>query len=749
MKRIIVWHKLVAKRYQVTISMYCNNPICRNDIFLVLAFITLTSIQMGNAYAQADISIASGGTFTVNAGDSVGIITNAGTGQNNGTASALINNGGTTTNTGTITGNSTTNAGSVSNTGTIGSIVSNGGTTTNAGTILGTLEVFGGTFIQNSGGVVVGTSTANGGTLTNSGTLSNLNILGGEFTNESGGFANNITNSSIATNNLGGTITSLINDAGSFQNLGTIGSVVSNGGTITNVGTITGTTHLTNGLLFNNGIINGTTTLSGNAILGGTGTNAGNLIINTGTIAPGNSIGTISTNNVTFGAGAILEIEVNSAGQSDLLQSTGAVNIDNLAGVNVDSLSGTETGETYDPTTTYTIVTAAGGVSGTFGSVNDNFAFLDALLSYDPNNVFLTLSRNDLSFDDISNTSNQAAVGIAIQSLGAGNSVYDSVVSLSTLAAQDAFDLYSGEIHATAISNMVSGNIDKWALSASRLNNFSDSKPVVWSQLLSSNGYFFGDGNSQGTEFDSTGFVVGAESPLMKGWSLGVMFGNEKSNNNIDGLNSHLSSDEYFAGFYTRVHEEGRPFLQLGMDITASDIRTKRHVDVQNLSETLTAEYNSWSTLVFAEAGIEVPINNTTITPSIGVLHMVGALSTFEEIGGAAALSAEDAFITRTFATLGISTNTQTRISDVPAEFYTKGSLVAALNDHIAHREMSFNAGLPLTVEGSTAGSVTGLVEMGVNVDLSDQLLLGLSYAGQFSSGHHSHTFSAKIGGTF
>ena len=51
---------------------------------------------------------------------------------------------------------------------------------------------------------------------------------------------------------------------------------------------------------------------------------------------------------------------------------------------------------TFAPSTQYTILTAAGGLSGTFdGQPAINSIFLTPSLSYDRNNVFLTLACNN------------------------------------------------------------------------------------------------------------------------------------------------------------------------------------------------------------------------------------------------------------------------------------------------------------------------------------------------------------------
>ena len=56
---------------------------------------------------------------------------------------------------------------------------------------------------------------------------------------------------------------------------------------------------------------------------GGTGTSQSLTANSGGIIAPGNSIGTTNTGNVTFNAGSIYQVEVASNGTSDLIKATG------------------------------------------------------------------------------------------------------------------------------------------------------------------------------------------------------------------------------------------------------------------------------------------------------------------------------------------------------------------------------------------------------------------------------------------
>src|SRR3546814_9111222 len=86
-----------------------------------------------------------------------------------------------------------------------------------------------------------------------------------------------------------------------------------------------------------------------------------------------------------------------------------------------------------------TILTADGGVSGTFTDVTTNLAFLAPSLLYDANDVTLRLTRNSISFAGIGQTPNQIAAGAGTESLGLGDPVADAVVNISAAPARVAF----------------------------------------------------------------------------------------------------------------------------------------------------------------------------------------------------------------------------------------------------------------------------------------------------------------------
>src|SRR3546814_15415440 len=85
------------------------------------------------------------------------------------------------------------------------------------------------------------------------------------------------------------------------------------------------------------------------------------------------------------------------------------------------------------------MLSGAGGITGTYGTVSSDLAFLDPLLRYDANSVVLSLYRNDIDFADIAVGFNQASVATAVQALGVDNPLYEAVLVQNAATAQASF----------------------------------------------------------------------------------------------------------------------------------------------------------------------------------------------------------------------------------------------------------------------------------------------------------------------
>ena len=299
-----------------------------------------------------------------------------------------------------------------------------GGTTINAGTLrlgAGALLPVGGALTINGGLFDVGSNNLS---------LTSLSGSGGSVMLGGG----TLTYSSAGSTSFGAAITG--NGTLAVQGGGVL--------TLTGASTFTGTTAVSSSKLVVNGsLVGSTVTLDGASTIGGDGT-IGGLVSSGGTVSPGNSIGTLNVNGSLAQTGGVYVVEANAAGQSDRINVSGAATIQGTA-VQVLAQPGT-----YGANTTYTILSATGGLSGTYASVTSNFAFLTPSLAYDANNVFLTLAMAQNAFSFGGNTANQKAVGAALDRsfLGASGDFATVMTALSTLSTQQgpaALDAISGQ----------------------------------------------------------------------------------------------------------------------------------------------------------------------------------------------------------------------------------------------------------------------------------------------------------------
>ena len=511
-----------------------------------------------------------------------------------------------------------------------------------------------------------------------------------------------------------------------------------------------GTTNLTGGTLSVNGAgwLGGTTIVSGNGTLGGNGFVYDAVAGSGGKIAPGNSIGTLQVNFATFDAGSVLEVEVDDLGNSDLLQSIGTVTINPGAGVHVAPVNGTDDGSTYTPGQQYTIVNAAFGVTGTFGSVSDSFAFLAPVLTYDANNVFLTLNQ-DIGFSSIAQTPNQAAAGTGVGGLTTGDPVFDAVLTLSTAEAPAALDALSGEGHASIKGIFVDDASHIRDAAFDRLTAAEDETGGgrhVWSRFYGSTTRIAGDGNAAEAAGNTGGIVFGGDG-MAGDMRLGFMANFGATGISVADRATDATSTDYGVGLYGGAEAAGVRF-DFGLAHVRHAVSTTRGVSAGAIDETLTADYGASTTQVFGKLSRGFEAGGTTLTPFLSAAHVYHATDGFTETGGVSALTSAASSENATFSTLGFDVGRKLDAAGKPAT--VKGSLAWQHGFGAQPTAENAYAGSPsFTVAGASLGGDALLAGAALSVDLSATASFDLSYRGRIGDNGQSHALTARLTGQF
>ncbi|WGG59392.1 autotransporter domain-containing protein [Brucella intermedia] len=504
-------------------------------------------------------------------------------------------------------------------------------------------------------------------------------------------------------------------------------------------------------------------------VLAGSGTIGGHVNLFSGAVlSPGNGVGTLTlTGDLALYKGSIYQVDINRDGQSDLVDVSGAANI---YGGSVRVIAGTGN---YAASTQYTILTAGGGITGTFDEgVTSNLAFLDPSLSYDDNNVYLTMTRNGTTFENVGQSRNQIATGGGVESLEAGNAVYDAVLNLSAEQARYAFDQLSGEIHAStktaliedsrflrnAVNDRLRAAFDGVGASGSAVT-YENGVPqpvaantdgfAVWGQGFGSWGHTSGDGNAARLNRSTGGFFVGADAPVFDTWRFGAIAGYSHTSFDAKDRHSSGSSDNYHLGLYGGS-TWGDLAFRSGAAYTWHDISTSRSVAFPGFSESLKGGYNAGTAQVFGELAYGFNFGTTRFEPFANLAYVNLHTDGFRETGGAAALTSGSSSTDTTFTTLGLRGSTTFDLNG--ASVTAKGMLGwrHAFDDVTPTSRMGFaDGGSAFTVAGVPVARNAAVVEAGLDFALTPSAVLGVTYGGQFGSGVVDQSFKANFSAKF
>lgn len=348
----------------------------------------------------------------------------------------------------------------------------------------------------------------------------------------------------------GGSFGNLRLSAGRASVNGTIG-VTGSSGFVIDAGAVLEGRGTINGNVVNNGTVApGEIALALGGALGGSQKGSGPRVSR----APGDLVNTLTVNgNYSQDANGVLEIEFDGSGSIDLLNVTGAATLGGT--LRLISIGGAEgQGGTF--------LSAAGGVTGTFATVETIGAQLPLAVVYTANNVLQAPSV-----------------------LSARPSTFNS----QSLAIADA---------GFAFLDTVADRVDH-----------ARGDGAGWMQLFGAAGQRDARNASLGYSHDMLGAVVGYDWALGRDWRVGVAVGGGESDVAIDeaagsGRIDHLLGSVYVARRFGAVDVSG------GILFGRASQETERVVSFSGLAQVVPGSTDTSSRSLFIAAGLELGERN-------------------------------------------------------------------------------------------------------------------------------------------
>ena len=573
-----------------------------------------------------------------------------------------------------------TNFGTISATG-LGGMAIEGNTVAiiNSGTIsalsggggFNAISTNSGSITNNAGGLITSDSAAisafgntsvfNAGTITGGAGVAISFFSGGNTLTLAPGSVINGTAQGFGadTFQLGGTGTDSFNAAlfaTQFSGYSTFNKIGDSTWTLTGTNATAMPWTISSGILNVNGTLaNSTMTVNG-GILSGTGTVGATTVNNGGTLMPGNGTpGTFMTisGNLAFQSGALYLVGLNPAA-STFASVTGTASLNGAAGAGF--LPGSYVAKQY------TILTAAGGVSGTFGSFNTLGipSGFKASLSYDAHDVFLNLALGFATPGGLNGNQQNVANALTnfFNSTGSIPAVFGTLTPAGLTQASgetatgsqqttfDAMGLFMGLLTdpfmdrsgngpngpgATPFAEESDGANAYAAKDPSRSKSERDAYAAIYRKaplaapfVPSWSVWAAGFGGSQTTDGNATvgsntvtsriaGTAVGADYRFSPNTIAGFALAGGGTNFSIANALGTGRSDLFQAGAYLR-HTAGPAYISAALAYGWQDITTNRTVTIAGIDQ-LQARFNANAFSGRAEGGYRFATPWMGITP--------------------------------------------------------------------------------------------------------------------------------------
>ena len=429
---------------------------------------------------------------------------------------------------------------------------------------------------------------------------------------------------------------------------------------------VNGTASIDAGLLSVNGNLTANSVaVNSGAILGGSGTIFAPVTVS-GTLAPGNSPGTLSMASLALTPTAVTDIEIESLTNFDRLVVGGAATVDGT--LNVIPYNGNPLAYGQQ----YSFLAASGGISGEFDTITAPATFRGRFLNLGTTGILLIAPD---FYTQVAVTPNQQNAAKALDSFIAATSGDRETVSI-------ALDLQTAEQFPSAFNQIMPGFYESLAniaieqafaqtqmlnqrISSVRLGaagfqaiggisqpllhdkngksaaEAKDASPIVESAIATNwNSWALGTGmfsrstnlgSLQNYNNDAGGFLVGADYRWSENFVTGLYGGYDYSYAEYNGGGS-TKGNSFSFGTYASYAKDGY-YADAVIGGGYTGFQTKRSIEFSTIDRTASADPNSGQFTAGLNLGKDFEVGKFTLGPIVGAQYTYAGIGSFTESG--------------------------------------------------------------------------------------------------------------------
>jgi outer membrane autotransporter protein len=261
-----------------------------------------------------------------------------------------------------------------------------------------------------------------------------------------------------------------------------------------------------------------------------------------------------------------------------------------------------------------------------------------------------------------------------------------------------------------------------------------------WSRGYGAYGSWDGSSDSARLERRSKGLLVGIDRPLTGMWMAGALAGVSRSELQADdGGDSDVDSYHLAAYATTRYYQLG---FKLGAAYSWHELDSQR----RSAGQRLRGDSQAASTQLFGEASYPLDFREFTLEPFAGLAYVHLDADSLRETGGADALQLSGEQQDGAYLTLGWRLASAWRVRE--RRLVGRASLAARhgfLDDRATAQAWQPATGRSFELSGREFERDQLRLDLSLDYQLSEQLYLGLTYAGQYADDARDNQLGARF----